>query len=192
MPDPTSETLAFPRGGGEMAWRIREHDWATTPLGPVKGWPEALKAAVGLMLASPSPVSVLWGPDRVHLYNDAYVPLAAERHPRALGRSACETWSDAYDLVLDPIFDQVFGGEAVTMDDEAVVLRRPDGAGTEARRFTGSFTPIRDEAGTVGGIWHPLTETTARARADAALIESGAHLHALAAASSDVLYRMNP
>jgi hypothetical protein len=36
------------------------------------------------MLASPEPVSIVWGADRIQVYNDAYVPIAAERHPGAL------------------------------------------------------------------------------------------------------------
>ncbi len=28
-------------GGGLMAERIRNHDWATTPLGPLEHWPDA-------------------------------------------------------------------------------------------------------------------------------------------------------
>ena len=81
--------------GGEMAERIRVHDWAATPLGPMEAWPQSLRTAVDIMLASPNPVSIVWGPERVQLYNDAYVPIAAERHPAALGRRAAENWSEA-------------------------------------------------------------------------------------------------
>ena len=35
-----------------MAARIRAFDWTATPLGPVAGWPQSLKTAVDLMLAS--------------------------------------------------------------------------------------------------------------------------------------------
>jgi two-component system CheB/CheR fusion protein len=124
------------------------------------------------MLASPGPVAILWGADRIQLYNDSYIVVAAERHPSILGQPAAENWSEAHVSLLSPIFEQVFEGEAVVLEDHKVLLRKTDGDGFEERHFAGSFSPIRDETGAVAGVFHPLTETTARIRADAALRES--------------------
>ncbi len=66
----------WPRGGGEMAGRIRAFYWAATPLGPIAGWPSSLRIAVGMVLAMPSPATILWGPQHVQIYNDAYVAIA--------------------------------------------------------------------------------------------------------------------
>ncbi|MFN8590435.1 MAG: PAS domain S-box protein [Thermomicrobiales bacterium] len=46
----------WPVGDGEMARRVREYDWAATPLGPSAAWPEALRAAVEAVIASPAAV----------------------------------------------------------------------------------------------------------------------------------------
>ncbi len=155
-----------------MGERIRQHDWAATPLGPVGTWPQSLKTAVDIMLASPGPVAILWGPERTQLYNDGYIVVAAERHPVILGRPAVENWTEAHESFLGPNFERVFAGQAVVLEDHKVLLRRADGEGVEERHFSGSFSPIRDETGAVAGVFHPLTETTARIRADAALRES--------------------
>ncbi len=155
-----------------MGERIRQHNWAGTPLGPVGTWPQSLKTAVDIMLALPGPVAILWGPERIQLYNDAYIIVAAERHPAILGRPAAESWPEAYESFLGPTFERVFQGEAVAVEDHEVLLQRADGDGFEVHHFVGSFSPIRDETGAVGGVFHPLTETTARIRADAALRES--------------------
>jgi PAS domain S-box-containing protein len=173
QPSSLKSTLVL--GGGEMAKRIRVHDWAVTPLGPMEAWPQSLRTAVDIMLASPSPVSIVWGPERVQLYNDAYVPIAVERHPGALGRPAAENWSEAYEPFLGPVFDRVFAGETVTLDEHAVPLLTPNGR-VEERFFTGSFQPVRDESGSVGGVFHPLIEVTAKVQADAERRERDARL----------------
>jgi hypothetical protein len=41
----------FP-GSSEMARLMRAHDWASTPLGDPRGWPEALKMPLRMMLTS--------------------------------------------------------------------------------------------------------------------------------------------
>ena len=40
----------WPLDGSEMAHLIRAHDWAATPLGPVREWPAHLRTVVDLML----------------------------------------------------------------------------------------------------------------------------------------------
>jgi hypothetical protein len=67
-----------------MTERIRDFDWQSTQVGAIGNWTDSLKATVAIMLASPEPVSIVWGADRIQVYNDAYVPIAAERHPGAL------------------------------------------------------------------------------------------------------------
>ncbi|MCP1561047.1 PAS domain S-box-containing protein [Methylorubrum extorquens] len=169
---------AFVVDGGEVGRLVRSRDWSATPLGPIEGWPPTLKTAVNIMLTSPGPVSILWGPERVQIYNDAYIPIAAERHPDALGQPVAQNWSDAYEAFLAPILDRVFDGETVRIDEYAVPLRTPSGR-VEQRFFTGSFQPLHDETGTVEGVFHPLSEVTGnkaaaedQRRAEQALRES--------------------
>ena len=42
----TAEAAAWPPGTSAMARRVREHDWAATPLGSVDTWSERVKAVV--------------------------------------------------------------------------------------------------------------------------------------------------
>ena len=44
---------------GDTARLIREHDWTSTPLGPIETWPQSLKTATGLLLAAPIPIVML-------------------------------------------------------------------------------------------------------------------------------------
>src|ERR1700761_6515667 len=86
-------------GASEMAGRIREHDWPSTPLGPIEEWSEALVATVNLMLHSPFPTILSWGPQMVFLYNDAAIPTLTVKHPGALGGLYRDVFQEAWDLV---------------------------------------------------------------------------------------------
>ena len=84
-PPPTNLERLFP-GDGEMARRMRLVDWASTPLGPVDGWPQSLRTTVGMLLASKAQILLIWGDDYVVLYNDAYAPVFGAKHPSALAK----------------------------------------------------------------------------------------------------------
>ena len=58
--------------------------------------------------------------------------------------------------------------------------------------FTFSYSPVRDESGMVAGMFCAVSETTQRVLAERALRESEGRFRAFVAASSYVLYRMNP
>ena len=58
-----------------MAGRVREHDWASTTLGPIEDWPQCLKTVVDMMLSNGFAMMVLWGRDLIQIYNDAHREL---------------------------------------------------------------------------------------------------------------------
>ncbi len=58
-------------------------DWAATSLGPVEDWSLALRNSVGVALNTRFPVTLLWGPEFVLVYNEAYVEMIADKHPGA-------------------------------------------------------------------------------------------------------------
>src|SRR5215472_7122076 len=101
--------MSFLAGEGEMVRRVRAHDWASTPLGPIESWPQSLKTAVGLMLTSPQAAFIAWGAERIWLNNDAFIPILGDKHPSALGRSSPIIWPEASPQV-GPLFDRVYAG----------------------------------------------------------------------------------
>ena len=88
-------TGLWPPVGGETSALIRARDWSASPLGLPHTWPPELKTAVGIMLGSPRPIAIYWGPEFICLYNDAYGGLLREKHPAALGRPLREVFPTA-------------------------------------------------------------------------------------------------
>jgi signal transduction histidine kinase len=152
------EPPLFLAGGGEMGSRIRALEWATTPLGHPTEWPAELRTLVSLLLTSPQPMFIAWGPERTWLYNEAFTPILGDKHPAALGSPAMQVWAQAKDAI-GPMFDRVFAGEPFYMDDFSLDLER-NGILAEAH-FSFSYTPVRDKKGTVAGLFGSCIETTA-------------------------------
>ena len=147
-------------GGGECGALVRTHDWARTPLGPAERWPAPLRTATSICLESHYGMCVFWGPELVAIYNDAYVPMLGDNHPSALGKPLREIWPEIWDQ-LEPMLDGVrTTGQPTWQEDQPLLLRR-SGFEEEAY-FTYSFSPIRDEAGAVAGIFTAVHEATAR------------------------------
>ncbi len=142
-----------------MGRRIREHDWAATPLGPPDSWPQALRFALGICLGSEFPTAIYWGPDLRLFYNDAWAPIPAERHPGALGQRGQDVWPEIWDVVGPQFARVVETGEGFATYDQRLDMMR----GGEPREtyWNYSFTPIRDEYGHVCGILNQGNETTA-------------------------------
>ncbi|HVA12722.1 MAG TPA: PAS domain S-box protein [Stellaceae bacterium] len=155
----------------EMAQRVRDFDWARTPLGPRAGWSPSLTLIVEVILASGFPMAVRWGSDLITIYNDAYRPILGDKHPAALGLPTRDVWPEIFDE-LGPLTDAILTGERegfFDLDHLWPIHRR--GTLREDARFTISYSPIPDPAAPngIGGVLTTCVETTARVRSEQAL-----------------------
>ena len=167
-------TEKFLLGGGEMGKLIRSMDWSKTALGPVETWPQSLRTSVSLCLSSTFPILIAWGPETIQIYNDSYRPICGAKHPESMGMNFRICWETALSVVGDP-FTRGQKGEGTYINDQRMFLDRY--GYLEEAFMTFSFAPIRDESGGVGGIFHPITETTVKmlgGRRTKALIDLGA------------------
>lgn len=173
---PPSTDLSWLSGGGEMGTLIRSMDWSKTPLGPVETWPQSLRTSVSLCLSSTFPILVAWGPEDIQIYNDSYRPICGAKHPEAMGQNFKICWATALPVVGDA-FDRAHQGEGTYIQDQRMFLDR--NGYLEEAFMTFSFSPIRAESGDVGGIFHPITETTDKvlgARRTQSLRELSVHI----------------
>ena len=150
-------------GPGEMRARCREMDWAATPLGPVEAWPASLRTVAGLVLAAPTAMVVLWGPELVQIYNDRHREVMGDKHPAGLGQPTRACWPEVWAFNA-PLYEGVVQrGEAFTFTDQPLVIQR-HGRPEEAF-FTLGFSPVPDDGGGAGGVLVTVAETTAQVRA---------------------------
>ena len=87
----------WPIGGGITGDLVRRLDWAQTSLGPIAGWRQNLRIKVNSIVNSPIPQVLMWGPEHVMIYNDAYIAIAGSYHPAAMGGTVRDIWPEIWD-----------------------------------------------------------------------------------------------
>lgn len=148
--------------GGEMGELIRSHNWDDTPLGAVSTWPQSLLTTLSIVLQSQFPMFLWWGKDLIQFYNDAYRPsLGVDgKHPKALGQKAVDCWPEIWN-VIRPLIDQVLNGEpSVWSEDQLIPIYR--NGKLEDVHWTFSYSAVKIEDGSIGGILVVCSETTGK------------------------------
>ena len=151
---------SFLAGGGETAELIRAHDWASSPLGEIRSWPQSLRSALSICLRSATPSAIFWGPDHLFLYNDAWAAMLEERHPWALGQRAEEVLADVWPTLGEQFRSVLEQARPVNRVDTLLV--RNLGGATFDSYWTYSMLPVASEDGTIGGILAQARNTTER------------------------------
>lgn len=170
MTSTSNSEFYFLKGGGEMGELIRAKDWSETSLGDPSNWPQSLRTMVAVMLDNPFGMYIAWGTEYIQLYNDGYRPiLGATKHPQALGISTRETFSEIWHII-ESMFDGVMKGKGIGFPDFMLPLNR--NGFVEECYFDFSYSPIRKDDGSVGGVLVTVIETTNKKKAEDALKES--------------------
>jgi two-component system sensor kinase FixL len=162
----SGQDIPFAGNDSITAGVLRSVDWAKTPVGPIETWPATLKTAVALVLDTPVIKVMLWGPELITFYNDAYMTFLGETPEHGIGRSYPEYRPHVW-RVIQPYVDAGFAGKAEAITQMRAVVRRT--GEEDFGYFAISFTPVRDESGAVVGVMGDLVETTAHVQLQLAL-----------------------
>lgn len=148
----------FP-GATPLSVSMRNFDWSSSSLGPCEAWSEILRTSISICLSSSFPMALCWGPERIFLYNDAYVSfLGPGKHPHVLGHPAKEAWPEIW-TTIGPMIDQVQNSRtAYWTENTALYINR--NIAEEEVYLTFSFSPIFAPDGTIAGILSVATETS--------------------------------
>ncbi|MFG3226903.1 SpoIIE family protein phosphatase [Kitasatospora sp. NPDC048194] len=102
-----------------------------------------------------------WGPELTFFCNAAYRrDTLGRKYPWALGRPAAEVWSEIWDDI-GPRIDTVLATGRATWDEALMLVLERSGY-PEETYHTFSYSPLRDDAGSVVGMLCVVTEDTER------------------------------
>jgi signal transduction histidine kinase/CheY-like chemotaxis protein len=149
--------------GGETGRLIRAFDWTRTGLGPLDTWPQSLRTITTMLLLSPVPIVLLWGPQGIMIYNDAYSVFAGSRHPQLLGSEVRKGWAEIADF-NDHVMRVGLAGGTLSYKDQQLTLER--NGKPEPAWMNLDYSPVIDESGAPGGVIAYVVDTTDRVRAE--------------------------
>ncbi|MFF8638108.1 SpoIIE family protein phosphatase [Streptomyces pilosus] len=145
----------------EVGGHLALVDWSATPLGPPEHWPQSLQTAVSILLSSRFSMWMAWGPELTFFCNSAYRrDTLGAKYPWALGRPASQVWREIWDDIGPRIDTVMTTGEATW--DEGLLLFLERSGYTEESYHTFSYSPLRDDTGTVVGMLCVVSEETER------------------------------
>lgn len=163
-PDAAPGLTMLARGG--MADRVRAFDWSATPLGAIETWSPSLRFAVDMVLTTRLPMALRWGPELVLIYNDAYAPALAERHPEYLGVLFKNTSAD-FQASTRALYADLLSGASRGFVFERLPYRLMRTDRQETAWFTVSYSPVPDASAPhgVGGVLISAVEITETVKA---------------------------
>lgn len=145
----------------EVGRALEAVDWAATSLGPPGSWPQSLQTAVDILLSSRFSMWMAWGPQLTFFCNAAYRRnTLGRKYPWALGRPASEVWAEIWDDIGPRIGNVLTTGKATW--DEALLLFLERSGYPEETYHTFSYSPLRDDSGSVVGMLCVVSEDTDR------------------------------
>lgn len=159
-------TRDWPAGDGGMRGRIRTHDWASTPLGPISSWPRGMKSAIDILLGLTIPGALLWGPDGLMIFNDAYAEFSDALHTVPLGSKVTESLPGDAEFNAH-VMQTVLGGGSLAYRDREFLISRD--RRQERIWLNLDYSPVLDDDGRPGGVFALIVDTSSRVQAQRAL-----------------------
>jgi CheY-like chemotaxis protein len=123
-------------------------DWSNSDLGNRASWPASLRLTVDIVLATPSPMLLVWGPDRIVVFNEAYATLAGSRHAQAPGGKTPALWPAALSTTREAL-EAALRGEASVQSRQKIPFIRD--TGLEMAELDLHYLPIPDDQGAIRG-----------------------------------------
>lgn len=137
---------------------IRNSSWAATSLGPIEHWDKDLRAICNLIMASPQPAAIYWGPDLVIIYNEAYVQIAGAQHPALMGRPHAQAGPGPWKGCDTAVRKAYQEGQTTGGDREQLFVEK---AGSKREvYFSWSVIPLVGVDGSISGVYHAVLDET--------------------------------
>jgi hypothetical protein len=127
---------------------VLNFDWGSTELGPISEWSSELRRMANILMSDPRPAAMYWGKHRTLLYNEPYVVVVGQKHPRMMGQTFSQAWAEV-EGDFSPAFDTACEtGTPYTVNDARFYIDRQ--GYLEETYYSISIIPFSVDDGDVG------------------------------------------
>jgi signal transduction histidine kinase/CheY-like chemotaxis protein len=155
--------------GGDGSGLLAHGSGPSAPFGPPQDWPAPLKTLVPLVLRSPIPTLLLWGPQLRQIHNDGCRAWFGAQPASAFGPPAAEVWGETW-ADLEPTVTRVLSsGVGACTAPIALSTGGADPLASGPYRF--ACAPILDEQGRVNGVLVSVLDVTEHASSTRQFVE---------------------
>jgi PAS domain S-box-containing protein len=174
--------------GENLAKDIRTIDWAATPLGPIDGWSERLRAIAELIFYSATAACLFWGQDGAMVYNDAWSTIFGGLQTAFLGRPVAALSGQLHRGYLSRL-ERMEAAESAELLEALERLLQTSGDGKD--RAALSCAPVVGDTGCGAGV---LVQLSVAPGPEASLTDTACRREARSEFMlrfSDALYRLD-
>jgi len=181
------DIFEFIKNEGRTPALVRTLNWNDTSLGAPDLWPAELLSYINILLSTPSPMCLIWGPERIQLFNDDYLDLFASQLPESCFGSSLNKMPTEMSLWMDPLINNGYKGRAGKVNDI-----KPAAAGCKNQHiFSFAYSPLYLDS-RVQGVLLTLTASSAVVEDQKKLNEDRALFQILSDASPILTATCNP
>jgi PAS domain S-box-containing protein len=186
------KNISFLPNNSEMGELIQQKDWSKTSIGNPETWSQILRTTLSIMLNSKFPMFLLWGPEHLCFYNDAYRPSLGNdgKHPAILGNRGEESLPENWNNIKPLIDHALAGGEVDLIENLLFPIFRNNAM--EDAYWTFSYSAVNDESDKPAGVFISCVETTQQIKAIKDLEESKNQLEFAISAGNLGTWDYNP
>ncbi|KAI9742385.1 MAG: hypothetical protein M1818_003918 [Claussenomyces sp. TS43310] len=133
-------------------------DWSASRLGSLKQWPAALRLHAFTVFADSRPSCIIWGPERVVIYNEAFRPLAGRAYSNVMGAVCEEGFPEIWEHIKGFFIVAETTGVAADVKNLELFVER--NGFLEETYFLASFNPLRGDSGKIEGFYSSIHDVT--------------------------------
>lgn len=158
---------------------MEQTEWAGHLLGRPEEWPRELRTFLFMILVSPAPKAVLWGPDLFTFWNDACLRVfLGPQHLHKLGQPLSELLPELWPLLCEHV-RAAQAGEGRLL--EAIETSNPGSGHPETVKAC--YTPLVGHDGDIVGVLAEMYDLTPAVRRERQLIDENEMLQELFASA---------
>ena len=135
----------------KMAVELGTFDWAKTTFGPITFWPNSLISSLKILLMSPLPMWLCWGPDFIFFYNDEFSnQFFDQSNPARICSPARLAWPEGWSMIRSSVTSVMQTGHSQKRND--LLLCKPHISGIRESYSSLSYSPFVNDNGDVEGV----------------------------------------